>query len=180
MWETPPDHPLRRMFAGITEHAFVASLGVADPPLVDYVTDLLARFVHIDSIFRLRDAEGNRLDDLVSMAMEAEGLPATGRTRREYHRHIGDFALYWSGLFPEAVSRFKFIRVKDQIVNFTRLGKRAYRAASDLDPETDGEQPQLFRRLSDEFELCALGLHEVRKDWQQMASVPPSSGRLIR
>ena len=180
MWETPPDHPLRRMFAGITEHAFYDSLGVADPPLVDYIADLLARFIHVDSIFRLRDSNGHQLDDLVMMAMEAEGLPETGRTRREYHRHVGDFALYWSGLFPEAVGRFQFIKVKDHLVNFTHLGKRAYRAASDLDPETDGEQPQLFRRLSDEFELCALGLHEVRKDWRQMANTPNTDGRLIR
>ncbi len=176
MWETPPDHPLRRMFAGITEHAFFDSLGVADPPLVDYISDLLARFIHVDGIFRLRDSEGKPLEDLVMMAMEAEGLPPGGRTRREYHRHVGDFALYWSGLFPEALGRFQFAKVKDHVVNFTHLGKRAYRAASELDPE----QPQLFRRLSDEFELCALGLHEVRKDWLHMARLPQGNGRLIR
>jgi hypothetical protein len=180
MWETPPDHPLRRMFAGITEHAFFDSLGVADPPLVDYISDLLARFIHVDSIFRLRDCDGRPLDDLVTMAMEAEGLPPTGRTRREYHRHVGDFALYWSGLFPEAVGRFHMVKVKDELVNFTRLGKRAYRAASELDPDANGERPQLFRRLSDDFELCALGLHEVRKDWMQLAQSAPSDGRLIR
>ena len=40
----PPAHPLRTLFAGLTEHAFVEQLGIADPPLVDYITDLLARF----------------------------------------------------------------------------------------------------------------------------------------
>lgn len=175
MWETPQDHPLRRLFAGLTEHAFLTSLGLADPPLIDYVSDLLARFVHIDGIFRLRDAHGQPLDDLVAMAMEAEGMPVGGRTRREYHRHVGDFALYWSGLFPESAGRFHATRCKDALVNFTYLGKRAYRAAS----EFDGDRPQLFRRLSDEFELCALGLHEVRKDWQHLATLPHPEGRLV-
>ena len=35
MWTAPPDHPLRRLFSGITEHAFMTTLGVTDAPLVD-------------------------------------------------------------------------------------------------------------------------------------------------
>src|SRR5262245_48180687 len=99
MWEPPPGHPLRRMFAGITEHAFLTTLGVADPPLIDYLALLLSRFVHTDSVYRLSDTDGRRLGELTDMVMEAERLPTEGRTRREYHRHIGDFALFWSGVF---------------------------------------------------------------------------------
>src|SRR5436309_3020643 len=49
MWYYNPDHPLRRLFAGITEQTFMANLGVADPQLVDYLSILLSRFVHLDS-----------------------------------------------------------------------------------------------------------------------------------
>ena len=37
MWNPPPEHPLRRLFAGLAEHAFFSHLGVADPALTDYV-----------------------------------------------------------------------------------------------------------------------------------------------
>jgi len=47
----PVDHPLRKLFAGLTEHAFMAELGVTDTKLIDYVTELLARFVHSDGVF---------------------------------------------------------------------------------------------------------------------------------
>ena len=83
MWSPQPDHPLRRLFAGLTEHAFIETLGVADPPLTDYLSGLLSRFLHMDTVYRLRDAVGKRLEEVVEMVTEAEAMPPEGRTRRE-------------------------------------------------------------------------------------------------
>ena len=58
MWSTPPDHPLRRLFAGLTEHAFLTSIGITDPPLIDYVSELLTRFTHFGAVYRLRGSTG--------------------------------------------------------------------------------------------------------------------------
>lgn len=177
MWEAPDNHPLRRLFAGITEHAFLTTLGVADPPLVDYLSLMLSRFVHVDALHRLRDAEGQRLGELTDMAIEAEKLPAEGRTRREYHRHIGDFALFWTGLFPEAVNRTQRRPCKDHVVNFTALGKRSYYIASTFDNDTFRDEAPVLRRLSEQFELCAYGLREVRREWEELAhQTPPGTG----
>jgi hypothetical protein len=170
MWTTPADHPLRRLFAGITEHAFITSLGVADPPLIDYV----------DGVFRLRDGLGRPIQELTTMAVEAERLPPEGRTRREYHRHIGDFALYWSGLFPEQVSRVQRRPCKDHLVSFAVLGKRSYRIASECEADKFPDEAQVLRRLGDEFELCAVGLHEVRREWDELAKHPLPDGRLVK
>jgi hypothetical protein len=179
MWDPPPGHPLRRMFAGITEHAFLTTLGVADPPLIDYLSLLLSRFVHTDSVYRLRDAEGRTLGELTGMVVEAEKLPTEGRTRREYHRHIGDFALFWSGVFPEAVNRMQAAPVKDHRVNFTTLGKRSYFIASTFEGEAFQNEAPVLRRLSEQFELCAYGLREVRREWEELAQQPPPGAGLI-
>jgi hypothetical protein len=179
MWDPPPGHPLRRMFAGITEHAFLTTLGVADPPLIDYLSLLLSRFVHADAVYRLRDADGRRLGELTDMVIEAEKLPPEGRTRREYHRHIGDFALFWSGVFPEAVNRMQAVPVKDHRVNFTALGKRSYFIASTFDGETFRDEAAVLRRLSEQFELCAYGLREVRREWEELAQHSPPGPGLI-
>ncbi len=181
MWDPPPGHPLRRMFAGITEHAFLTTLGVADPPLIDYVSLLLSRFVHTDAVTRLRDADGRRLTELVGMLVEAEKLPADGATRREYHRHIGDFALFWTGLFPESVNRTQAAPCRDHVVNFTSVGKRSYYIASTFDADKFRDEAPVLRRLSEQFELCAFGLREVRREWEELASQPPPPGTgLIR
>jgi hypothetical protein len=177
MWNPPDNHPLRRLFAGITEHAFLTTLGVADPPLVDYLSLMLSRFVHTDAVHRLRDADGRRLGELTEMAIEAEKLPAEGRTRREYHRHIGDFALFWTGLFPEAVNRTQRAPCKDHVINFTAVGKRSYYIASTFEDDTFRDEAPVLRRLSEHFEMCAYGLREVRREWEELAhQTPPGTG----
>lgn len=170
MWYYNPNHPLRRFFAGITEHAFVSTLGVADPPLVDYLSLLLSRFLHMDTIHRLRDAQGRQLFEVADMVMEAESLPPEGRTRREYHRHIGDYTLFWTGLYPEALKRLRSRLVKDFFVDYCAQGKRSYYIASTFEEDPYKEEAPVLRRLSEEFELCAYGLTQVR---QELERTPP-------
>src|SRR5436305_525831 len=98
MWSPPPEHPLRRFFAGYTENTFQNALGIADPGLIDYLSGLLSRFIHIDTIHRLRNTQGRRLEEVADMMLEAQDLPPEGRTTREFHRQIGDFALFWTGV----------------------------------------------------------------------------------
>ena len=178
MWEPPAEHPLRRLFAGLTEHAFFSHLGVADPPLTDYLSSLLSRFVHCDAVHRLPGSDGRPLTELVGMVLEADQLPA-GRTQGEFYRHVGDFALFWTGVYPEALNRVRS-RCKDHLVDYTVQGKRGYWITSQLDEEDHREEAGLFRRLSEQFEVCAIGLREVRREWEEMRKDAPPGGGLIR
>src|SRR5437016_11685025 len=135
MWYFNPEHPLRRLFAGLTEHAFVTTLGVADPRLVDYLSLLLSRFVHIDALYRLRNAKGRRLEEVADMVFEAEALPPEGRTRREVHRHIGDFTLFWTGVYPEMLKRLRSVLTKDHFIDYCAQGKRSYYIASTFEDD---------------------------------------------
>jgi hypothetical protein len=167
MWYYNPDHPLRRLFAALTEDAFENTLGIADPPLVDYVSLLLSRFVHVDAIYRLNNAHGRRLQEVAEMLLDAEALPQEGRTRREYHRHIGDFTLFWTGVFPEGVRRLTSAFSKDHLIDYTEQGKRSYYIASTFEEDPYREEAPVLRRLSEQFELCAFGLNQVRREWER-------------
>ena len=50
MWFSDPNHPLRRLFAGLTEQTFQTTLGVADPRLTDYLSGLLSLYTLMPSI----------------------------------------------------------------------------------------------------------------------------------
>src|SRR5262249_27213097 len=63
---------LRRFFAGLTEYAFHTRLGVTDPPLVDYLSELLVRFVRSDELYPVRTTRGQRIVQVVDMLAEAE------------------------------------------------------------------------------------------------------------
>jgi hypothetical protein len=167
MWYYNSNHPLRRFFAGVTEHAFMTVLGVADTQLVDYLSLLLSRFVHVDAMHRLKNTEGKQLNEVVDMVFEAESLPPTGRTRREYHRHVGDFTLFWTGLYPDGLRRLKSIVSKDHILDYTAQGKRSYFIASTFDDDPYRDEAPVLRRLSEEFELCAFGLNKVREELEK-------------
>ncbi|MCI0700326.1 MAG: hypothetical protein L0241_04520 [Planctomycetia bacterium] len=176
MWDPPLEHPLRRMFAGLTEHAFFSHLGVADPPLIDYLSTLLTRFIHNDDLYRLRGSSGQPLTELVEMVIEAERLPTGGRVQRDYYRHIGDFALFWTGVYPEAVTRLRSRTSKDVFVSYTAQGKRGYMLTSRLEEEQHHDaEAELFRRLSVQFEVCAIGLRKVREEWEELRKDPPGT-----
>jgi hypothetical protein len=161
------NHPLRRMFAGLTEHTFIARLGIGDPALVDYLAEMLARFIHMDELYRLRGTSGRRLEEVADMLLEAEGMPSGGRTRREYHRHIGDFTLFWTGVFPDILERTQPKASKDFFLDYCEQGKRSYYIASTFDDEPFQQEAPVLRRLSAEFEICAYGLTQVRREWQR-------------
>src|SRR5436305_8909173 len=167
MWSPRPEHPLRRLFSGLTEQTFMHTFGVADPRLTDYLSGLLSRFIHVDALYRLHNAQGRRLEEVADMMLEAEALPPEGRTRREVHRHIGDFTLFWAGVYPEALNRLRWRLSKDQFIDYCAQGKRSYYIASTFADDPYREEAPVLRRLSEELELCAYGLNQVRREWER-------------
>ena len=109
--------------------------------------------------------------------IEAEATPPEGRTCREVHRHIGDFTLFWTGVYPEALKRLRSVMSKDHFIDYCEQGKRSYYIASTFGDAPFHDEAVVLRRLSDEFELCAYGLSQVRREWERQrnntASGPP-------
>ncbi|MBL4883804.1 MAG: hypothetical protein JKY95_04590 [Planctomycetaceae bacterium] len=158
------EEQLKNLFAGLLENTFHAEMGIVDPHLVDYLTDLLLRFLRNEAIFKLRDQQGHRLEQVSGMLYEAE--QSHERPRREIHRHIGDFTLFWSGVYPESLKYLKAIDRKDFLINYREQGKRSYYIASTYEQEPYEEEAPVLRRISEMYDLCTQGLHEVRKEWE--------------
>lgn len=159
------DGAARRFFAGLTEYAFQSRLGVADPPLVDYVSELLERFVRCESIYGVRSVRGECLTQVADMLEEADAR--IGPARRRVHRHIGDFTLFWTGLYPEMAERMKKLGCKDSLLDYRDQGKRAYFVASRIPTENQLAPGDLLERMADQFELIGYGLSEVRRLWDE-------------
>jgi hypothetical protein len=157
--QVPPD----RFFAGLAEYVFETRLGVVDPPLIDYVSSLLGRFIHNDVIYRLRNTQGKRLEEVGEMKLEAEAR--IGDARREAHRHIGDFTLFWCGLYPEIAEVRKNRSRLDRFLDYGEQGKLAYSAAAEIPPADEkAVDGSVLLRLSAEFEICVEGLKALRKE----------------
>ena len=155
--------PINRYFSGLAENTFHSELGIVDPPLIDYLSDLLVRFTRSDVVHRIRSITGRPLMTVTEMAAEAS--ERLGDARRDLYQHIGDFTLFWAGVYPEA------LRQEDptdgQFSSYLTQGKRSYRIASEIEPcDQEAAECDVLERLSNRFELCAYGLREVRREWE--------------
>lgn len=173
----PEHHPLRQLFGTLAEKAFTEKLGWADFNVSEYVSTLLVDFTHADQLNRIKNARGERVEAVVDLLYESEVTHQAGsfEREREVHRHIGDFTLFMAGLFPEYLKRIRtagLIYHKDFLVDYIKTGKRSYSMAAEFGawPGPREEQPSspLFRKLSENFELCVVGLGFIRGDLDRM------------
>jgi hypothetical protein len=153
---------LQRFF----EHAMKATfhdLVMHDEPAATYLADLLTRFARTDALFP-RGVGDTRLETVVDMLLEAQAVwdheSVDFQPEREVtvRRHIGDYTLFMTGVFPERVARVASTRY------YVDQGKRAYHFVSEYDrarrPPTGAP---LFRRLAERFERYMAALDYARR-----------------
>jgi hypothetical protein len=171
------DHPLRRFFRGLVENVFSSELGLCSPGLTAYLTDLLTNFVHIDRLRAIHDTGGRPLDqiaEMLALVVGPEAADGTGSDRTcIIYRHIGDYTLFWVGVYPERLRCRRRANKPDRLLDYVEQGKRSYAIASELTDPGAVPPPRLLRELSEEFESCAHGLELVRREWEHELDDPP-------
>lgn len=152
---------------------FEADLRLPDPRLAAYVSGLLVDFTHVDNLYRVRDARGRRLEDVGEMLLESNPLleASSFDREREVRKHVGDYVLFMTGLFPESLSgrqRFRRMRL-DVFVDYVKASKESYGVVAAFDQFEYKAEAPLFRKLADSFELCVFGLNLDKQDleWLQ-------------
>jgi hypothetical protein len=159
-------HPLRQLFNELVRETFRAQLGVSEPGVPEYVANILVDFTHRDRVFCLRDARGRPLEEVAEMLMEGDiALNATSFEReREVHKHIGDFTLFWSGVYPEMLRYFRAATRRDHLLDYVEQGRKSYRIAATFDYGDYQDEAVVLKELSERFELCMFGLNMVRRE----------------
>ncbi len=159
-------HPLRILFNNLVARRFYDDAQVAG-----YVAGLLTDFVHVNNLYRIRNARGKRLEEVGEMLIESNPLleGQSFEREREVRKHIGDFTLFLTGLFPEYVASLprRGLRL-DSFVDYVKAGKESYRVVSAFDQFEYRREAPLFRRLAETFELRVHGLNLVKQDLEQM------------
>ena len=143
-----------------------------DEPAATYLADLLTRFARTDALFP-RGVADTRLETVVDMLLEAQAVwdhaSVAFQPEREVtvRRHIGDYTLFMTGLFPERVHRTASMRY------YVTEGKRAYHFVSEHARARDGRERAPYRRLSERFEGYMRALDYARRAYFVDPSLPP-------
>ena len=134
-----------------------------DEPAATYLADLLTRFARTDALFP-RGVADTRLETVVDMLLEAQAVwdhdSVTFQPEREVtvRRHIGDYTLFMTGVFPERVARVASTRY------YVDQGKRAYHFVSEYDRASRPLTGRpLYRRLAERFERYMAALDYARR-----------------
>lgn len=176
-------HLLRRLFSTLTEMSFLGKLKWTDPPVTGYISNLLVEFAHMDNVLKIRNRQGEAVQEVVALLYEAEVLLNAGSFERErlIRQHIGDYTLFMVGLFPEYLKRLKagnILHHPDLLIDYVKVGKKSYRIVSEFAYGDFREAAPLFKKLSDNFELCILGLGYVKQELDRLQQ--PEYRRLQR
>jgi hypothetical protein len=163
---------LRDFFEELVWRHFFDEVHLQEPEVAQYVSDILAAFVHIDNLYRIRSAQGRRLEEVGEMLIESNPLLGARSFDRErdVRKHVGDYTLFMTGLFPEGVAKiFRSKRPQlDAFVDFVQAGKESYEIVSSFDQFEYRDEAPLFRKLSRNFELCVFGLNLVKQDLEEL------------
>jgi hypothetical protein len=161
------DHPLRKLFRKALDFGFRLN-ALSDTKIEGYIEEqILCEFIHVENLYRIRNAADKRLEDIADMLAEGDILLNAQSVSREFqvHKHIGDYTLFMLGMFPSALSRRKgkeFIMGRIIVPNANLLdhymlqGKRSYKIASKF------THRELFLELSSNYLLYKNVLELVR------------------
>jgi hypothetical protein len=106
------------------------------------------------------------------MLMESDPIfgPAPSFDReRQVRKHIGDYTLFFAGMFPVSINHFRLRRQRmESFVDLMKAGKESYYIVSKFEYFEYAKVAPLFAQLSNRFEQCVFGLNRVKKELQEM------------
>jgi hypothetical protein len=168
----PNDHPLQKLFIELVGRHYAEEIGIRDKEIVGYVAHLLTEFCDAEQLFKIRNAAGKPLTDVGEMLLESNPVsgPAPSFDReRQVRKHIGDYTLFFTGMFPESINHVRMRRNRlESFIDWMRAGKESYYIVSKFDSFEYTKLAPLFERLSVDFEQCVYGLNCVKNELQEM------------
>ena len=175
-----PSHPLEAFFQQAVRNSYEGKLGLNDPAVTQYVARLLCEFSQSENLYKVRDEAGRPLDELTEMMHAADPVLGTAPSfdaERAVRKHIGDYALFVAGMYPEAMgSDRRRRRHQPSLGELIHAGKESYYIVSQFNLFEYEQEAPLFARMSDRFERCILGLTLVREELgpRKPLMLPPS------
>jgi hypothetical protein len=168
----PESHPLQELFKELVARHYAEEIGIRDPQIVSYVAHLLTEFCEVEQLFKICNVSGKPLADVGEMLVESDPVygPAPSFDReRQVRKHIGDYTLFFAGMFPESINHYRLRRNRvENFIDWMKAGKESYYIVSKFEHFEYTKVAPMFASLSKQFEQCVYGLNRVKDDLQEM------------
>lgn len=155
----PGAHASAPLFAYVVvRHACIAA-GEDDRVLADYAASLLLHFGLRDRSHRIAAADDDTFDTLAELSALMDAPDA----RRAFlaRQHLGNYALWQAGLFPDFVERRRYRRGGPDLEYYEAMGRRGYEAAARHRLADEYGVGALFMRVAEHFPLLRVALNRI-------------------
>jgi hypothetical protein len=130
-----------------------------DRRLADYCAALLREFGQKDRAFRIAPHDDHCHRYLVDILTDLSA--STGERQFRVLVHLGNYALWFAGVFPDRIERVRSRRGGPDLSYYDALGGRGYAEASDHHLAERVGLADVFRITSDRFPAIRSALNEV-------------------
>ena len=132
----------------LVRHA-LRQAGLDDRAIADYVAAVLLPFGLRGRAHRLSEQDDELYDSLVALCAAVE----SGDPRRSFlaRVHLGNYALWLSGLFPDHIEQRRWRRGGPDLGYYETLGRRGYRLAADHRLSGEYGMSTLYGHAADAF-----------------------------
>jgi hypothetical protein len=168
----PETNSLEQFFLELVSRHYAHAIGLRDPQVSHYVAHLLTEFCSAEQLYKIRDCSGRPLHDVGEMLLESDpvfGCAPSFDRERQVRKHIGDYTLFFTGMFPESINDPRMRRQRvDSLLDFIKAGKESYYIVSKFEYFEYQKVAPLFKLLSAHFEEAVTGLNMVKNELEVM------------
>lgn len=132
---------------------------VQDRAVADYVAEVLAEFAQAERARWIVPGRLNSLDYFFEMLSALNS--ADDRTSFFIRAHIGNFSLFFSGVFPDRIRFRAELRGFPDVKYYEALGRMHFRVASDHRLAQRYDVAEIFNTLSERFETTRRALNDI-------------------
>lgn len=147
------------LFAYVVVRQAMLRLGEADRGLADYVAAVLVHFGIAGRANRIGEADDQTYDSLAALCEDLDDPDA----RRSFlvRQHLGNYALWLSGLFPDWIEHRRWRRGGPHLEYYEEVGRRGFQLAADHRLAQQHGLAPLFAGAAERFGRLRVALNQV-------------------
>jgi hypothetical protein len=168
--------PSDRLFLYVAVRHALRDAGVDDRALADYLASLLLAFGERDRAWRIDRHDDQRHRYLVDILADLER--ADGARRFQVMVHLGNYALWLAGLFPDYIAARRARHGGPDVLYYDALGRRGFGLASEHVLADQYGLDGVFRAAAERFVALRAALNGFSDRFLFPGSA--TSGRILR
>ena len=137
------------LFAYVMVRHALRRLGEEDRMLADYVASVFLHFSVRDRAHRVAESDDQTYDTLAGLAMDLDD--PDGRRSFLVSTHLGNYALWISGLYPDFIEHRRWRRGGPDLDYYEEMGRRGFRLAADHRLAEDHGLATLYATAAERF-----------------------------